>query len=141
MRLEADGGARPLKNPFQTYFSQRGQTGPVAHRRRNLSIIRIIVAVLGAAFAVMILWAFFAAEFWSSFDAITADPWGLVTLADLYLGFFLTAIVIAYFERGLRAVLWIVPLPFLGNVWAVIWFVVRLPELRRRLTGPRASAT
>jgi hypothetical protein len=58
---------------------------------------------------------------------------GIVTLADLYLGFVLTAVVIAGFERGFRAVLWILPLPFLGNVWAVVWFVVRLPELFRRL--------
>lgn len=106
-----------------------------------MTILRAIVAVSGAAFAALIVWAFFAAQFWASFDAITADPWGLVTLADLYLGFFLTAIVIAFFEKGLRAVLWIVPLPFLGNVWAVIWFVVRLPELRRRLTASRSAAT
>ena len=95
--------------------------------------LRGIVGVAGAAFAAMILWAAFAADFWASFDAITADPWGMVTLADLYLGFFLTAIVIAGFERGWLAILWILPLPFLGNVWAVIWFVVRLPALWRRL--------
>jgi hypothetical protein len=106
-----------------------------------LTILRVIIAASGAAFAALILWAFFAAEFWASFDAITADPWGLVTLADLYLGFFLAAIVIAFFERGVRAVLWIVPLPFLGNLWAVVWFVVRLPELRRRLAASRSAAT
>lgn len=98
-------------------------------------VLRGAVAVLGAAFAATIFWAVFAADFWLSFDAITADPWGVVTLADLYLGFFLIAIVIAFFERGMTSIFWILPLPFLGNVWAVIWFVVRLPELRRRLVG------
>ena len=96
-------------------------------------ILRIVIAALGVAFAAMIVWASLTADFFASFDAITADPWGLVTLADLYLGFLLAAIVIVFFERGWRAVLWIAPLPFLGNAWAVIWFVVRLPELRRRL--------
>lgn len=105
-------------------------------------VLRVIVAVLGAAFAALILWASLVADFWASFDAIAADPWGIVTLADLYLGFFLIAIVIACFEGGgIRAVLWIAPLPFLGNVWAVVWFVVRLPRLRRRLMGAHASAT
>ena len=100
-----------------------------------MTVLRIAVAVLGSAFAALILWAVFAADFLASFDAITADPWGVVTLADLYFGFFLTAIVIAAFEGGWRAVLWIVPLPFLGNVWAAIWFVVRLPALLRRLSA------
>lgn len=106
-----------------------------------MQALRALVGIAGAAFAAMIIWAVYAADFWASFDAITADPWGLVTLADLYLGFALTAIIIAGFERGWRAILWIAPLPFLGNVWAVIWFVVRLPELWRRLAaaGNRAS--
>ncbi|RKF06279.1 hypothetical protein DEM25_011635 [Oceaniradius stylonematis] len=98
-----------------------------------MGVLRVMIAGLGIGFFGLIVWASFAADFWASFDAIAADPWGLVTLADLYLGFVLTAVVIAGFERGFRAVLWIVPLPFLGNVWAVIWFVVRLPELYRRL--------
>ena len=107
-----------------------------------MTLLRMIVAVLGAAFAALIVWAVFAADFRASFDAIAADPWGLVTLADLYLGFFLVAIVIAFFEGGgIRALLWIAPLPFLGNVWAVVWFVARLPRLRRRLMAAHASAT
>lgn len=102
--------------------------------------LRMVVGIGGAAFAAMIVWASFSADFWASFDAITADPWGLVTLADLYLGFVLIAIVIAGFERGWTALVWIVPLPFLGNVWAVIWFVVRLPALWRRLSPVRNGA-
>ena len=101
--------------------------------RAIVNMLRKAIGALGAAFLGLIIWASFVADFWASFDAITADPWGLVTLADLYLGFILTAVVIAAFERGWRAVLWIIPLPFLGNVWAVIWFVLRLPELWRRL--------
>lgn len=102
------------------------------------TLLRAVVAIAGIAFAALIVWASLTADFLASFDAITADPWGLVTLADLYLGFVLTAIVIAAFERGWRAIVWIAPLPFLGNVWAVIWFVARLPELLRRLRAMSA---
>lgn len=98
-----------------------------------MAALRWVVAALGTAFALLIVWASLTADFFASFEAITADPWGLVTLADLYLGFFLTAIVIAGFERNWRALACIAPLPFLGNVWAVVWFVVRLPALMRRL--------
>ena len=98
-----------------------------------MTALRWVVAALGAAFALMIIWAVLTADFFASFDAITADPWGVVTLADLNLGLVLTSIVIAGFERDWRAVAWIAPLPFLGNVWAVAWFVVRLPALMRRL--------
>lgn len=100
-----------------------------------ITMLRVTVAALGLAFGAMIIWAVYAADFFASFDAITADPWGLVTLADLYLGFVLTAIVMAGFERGWRAIVWIAPLPFVGNFWAVVWFVIRLPELMRRLRG------
>ena len=102
-----------------------------------MTIARIALALVATAFAALIVWAAMTADFWASFDAITADPWGLVTLADLYLGFLLSAIVIGFFERGWRAVLWILPLPFLGNVWTAFWFVMRLPALARALKGVR----
>ncbi len=101
--------------------------------------VRGLVAVLGAAFAVMIVWASTQSNLWDAVDLITSDPWGQVTLADLYLGFVLTAVVIGFFERGWMALFWIAPMPFLGNVWAVIWFVVRWPELVRRLRGENRS--
>lgn len=64
-----------------------------------------------------------------------ANRWGQVTLADLYLGFFLSAIVIASFEKSpLTAALWILPIPFIGNLWTGIWFLVRLRHLRERLS-------
>lgn len=97
------------------------------------NLMRGLVAILGAAFVAMIVWAATQSDFWAAVDLITSDPWGQVTLADLYLGFVLTAVVIAAFERSWMAVIWIAPLPFLGNAWAVIWFVVRWPELVRRL--------
>ena len=70
---------------------------------------------------------------------MAADPWGLVALVDLYLGFVLIAVVMAFFERGAVAVLWIVPVFVLGNVWAVVWLVVRWPELARCLRGRTRS--
>jgi hypothetical protein len=70
---------------------------------------------------------------------LTSDPWGIVTLADLYLGFLLSAILIAIVERSWLAVIWIVPIPFLGNFWTAIWFVLRIPKLLRAVGHARSA--
>jgi len=65
-----------------------------------------------------------------------SEPWSVVTLIDLYFGFILCAVVIALFERSWPArALWIFPIFVLGNVWTAVWFVLRLPEMARRLRG------
>ena len=98
-----------------------------------MNVLRLLLAVWGLAFAALIVWAVMVGDFWAEGAWLTANPWGIVSLADLYFGFMLSAVVIALVERPLIAVLWILPVPFLGNVWVVVWFVVRLPELRKRL--------
>jgi hypothetical protein len=85
-----------------------------------------------AVLAGSIIWAFSAAPFWESVRLISANPWGVVTLIDLYLGFFIFAIVIARFEpnRALAGVM-IVALPFLGNVVPLAWLALRGLDLVR----------
>ena len=95
--------------------------------------LRILLAVVGTVFLAAIIWAVVTGDFAAASAFLTSDPWGIVTLADLYFGFLLSAVVIALFERNWRAALWIAPIPFLGNVWTVAWFVVRLPALYQRL--------
>ncbi len=63
-----------------------------------------------------------------------SEPWSLVTLIDLYLGFFLGATVICLFEKSsIARLFWAAPIFVLGNIWTTLWFVWRLPELARRL--------
>ncbi|WP_422372599.1 hypothetical protein [Hoeflea sp.] len=96
--------------------------------------LQILLAAAALAFAGLIVFAIADGSFSAAGAWLTSEPWGLVTLADLYLGFMLSALVIWWFERQLPlALLWIVPIPFLGNVWTAIWFVYRLPHLRERL--------
>jgi hypothetical protein len=102
-----------------------------------MSLIRLAIAIAGLAFAALIVWAIRTGDFWAAGNWLTSDPWGIVTLADLYLGFLLTAVVIAAFEPPLKAAFWIIPLPFLGNVWSVIWFVMALPRLVSAAKAPR----
>ncbi|MEM8770119.1 MAG: hypothetical protein AAGD92_00595 [Pseudomonadota bacterium] len=65
---------------------------------------------------------------------MASKPWTIVTLIDLYLGFFLGAAVIWLFERSLWVkLLWAAPVFVLGNVWTAVWFAIRLPEINRRI--------
>jgi hypothetical protein len=98
-----------------------------------MSALRVAYLILGLGLTLAIVFAIKIGSFWAAGHWLTTDPWGVVTLADLYLGLAISAAVIALFERSAVALFWIVPLPFLGNVWTAIWFVLRLPELARRL--------
>lgn len=96
-------------------------------------LIRLVLAIGGAALAALIIWAMATGDFWAEGNWLTSNPWGIVSLADLYLGLLISAVLIALVERPRWAVFWIIPLPLLGNVWTVIWLVSRLGMLFRRL--------
>jgi hypothetical protein len=97
------------------------------------------VALLGAGFAGLIVYAALRGDFGAEFGAITAMPWGQVSLADLYLGFVLYALAVLAVERswGMRA-LWALPVFVMGNVWPCVWIVVRWRVILARLGYPAA---
>lgn len=96
-----------------------------------MTLLRAIVSFSALGLAALIGNALAFGDFREAGAWLVSDPWGIVTLADLYLGFFLSAIVIASVERSWGALFWIAPIPFLGNVWTAIWFVWRIPKLLR----------
>ena len=97
-----------------------------------------IIAALGAiALAFAIVWAGMTAgqSLSEAVGWLVSEPWGVVSLIDLYLGFVLIAILIWVFEPNkLIALAFILPLPILGNVWSAVWLAWRLGALitRRR---------
>lgn len=99
-------------------------------------ISRLFFLLGGLALGAAIVWAMGADD--RGLNIVLLDmlgqPWTLVTLIDLYLGFFISAAIIVLVERswGLR-LFWALPVFFLGNVWAALWLVLRLPSLARRL--------
>ncbi len=104
-----------------------------------MNILRIVFAALGIGLAALIVFAMNTGDFWSAGRWLMTDPWGLTSMADLYLGLAISALFIALFERSWVAGLWIIPLPFLGNVWTVVWLIARLPEIASRLRGSAQS--
>lgn len=101
-----------------------------------MTVSRILFIVLGAGLAALIVWAM-AADGRALGDVLVGmvgQPWVVVTLADLYLGFLIAAAIILLTERRLWVGLfWAIPVFFLGNVWAALWLVLRLPVLVARL--------
>lgn len=101
-----------------------------------MTALRAFLVLAAAVFAGVIVWAFSAAAFWESFGRISADPWGIVALADLSLGFLIASLVIAMSEeRKAVAVGTIAALFVLGNVVTLLWAAWRLPRLQARLAG------
>lgn len=89
-------------------------------------VARILAFLGGLILLAAIARAATQADIFVSFAMISADPWGLVAIVDLYLGFLLMAVVIQVFEgHAIRALLWIIPLVLFGNIVAALWLIVR----------------
>lgn len=100
-----------------------------------------IIAGLGAlALALAIVWASMTAgqSLSEAVGWLVSEPWGVVSLIDLYLGFVLIAILIWVFEPNkLIALVFILPLPILGNVWSAVWLAWRLGRLMAQRSAAR----
>lgn len=97
---------------------------------------RLFLLALSLVLTALIALAVGTGDFSAAGDWLLSRPWGRVTLADLYIGFVLSAIVIGCFERRwILRIVWIAPVFLLGNVWTAIWFAWRAPELFRRLAA------
>lgn len=105
-----------------------------------MTLIRILCLIGGLVLAASIVWAMGAwdGSFGEAISWLISEPWGVVSLIDLYLGFFLIAVLIWLLEPNkMIALAFIIPLPFLGNVWAAVWFAWRLAVvIRGRVATP-----
>lgn len=98
--------------------------------------LRTLFAVLAAGLGGMIVWALAAdgRPLLEILSGLLAEPWAAVTFADLYLGFAISAAIIILTERRLWiGLFWALPVFILGNVWTVIWLILRLDVLHTRL--------
>ncbi|MBT9292018.1 hypothetical protein [Prosthecodimorpha staleyi] len=106
------------------------------------TLIRLAALAAAAVFAGVIVWASRRADLFASFATVAADPWGLVALIDLYLGFVVTTGLVAAFERRVGVVLaFVVALFVLGNLATLGWVAWRAPSIARRLAASAAPPT
>ena len=97
-------------------------------------MLKLAFALPGLILAAAIVWAFGKADFWASGAQLVANPWGLVTLIDLYAGFIITGVIIAGIERW-RPWAWamLAVSLVLGNVVFAAWGALRGAALLRGL--------
>lgn len=99
-----------------------------------MTLVRILSALGGLALLVLIVWAMLTAgqSLSEAIAWLVSEPWGVVSLFDLYLGFFLIAVLIWVLEPNKAiALAFILPLPVLGNVWAAVWVAWRITKVVR----------
>jgi hypothetical protein len=107
-----------------------------------MNILRAALGILALALLGLIIWAATAGPdlhggFMDQAQVLLTLPWGVVTLVDLVIGFVLFAVLVFLTERSwLLAALWAAPVLVLGNMWAAVWFVIRLPHLAKQLSKP-----
>jgi hypothetical protein len=90
---------------------------------------RIIVSLAALAFVAKCISAYSQVGF-TGFDAVLAQPWGMVTLWDVFLGGLCMSAIIFTQEKDWRlGVLWSVSIFALGHVVSAAWVVFRfLPQ-------------
>ncbi len=107
-----------------------------------MNVLRAAIGIFGLALLGLIIWAAVSmtdlhGTFLDQFAVVSTLPWGIVSLVDLYVGFIFFAVIVFLTERSwVVAALWAAPLLILGNVWAAIWLVIRLPHLAKQLSKP-----
>lgn len=107
-----------------------------------MNVLRAAIGIIGLALLGLVIWAAFSMQdlhgtFFDQLAVLTTLPWGVAALADLYIGFLLLAVLVFLTERSwVIAALWAAPIFILGNIWAALWFVIRLPHLTKQLSKP-----
>jgi hypothetical protein len=92
---------------------------------------RAVPLIGGLLLALTLLWASQTGDFGAEGAQLMRMPWGLATLADLYLGFALFACwVLARESHRAVAIAWIAALCVLGNVVAALYVWRALGQAR-----------
>jgi hypothetical protein len=107
-----------------------------------MNVLRAAIALFGLALLGLVIWAATSMQelhgsFLQQLEVLTTLPWGIAAIADLYIGFVFFAVIVFLTERSwVVALLWSAPIFVLGNIWAAIWLVVRMPQLAKQLSKP-----
>ena len=89
-----------------------------------------VIALLGvAAMTAVLIYGFTVGDFGVDGGAILQNPWGIVSLVDLYTGFILFSAWIVYREKSvLASVVWVVLMMVLGFFTASLYVFIALQK-------------
>ena len=87
-----------------------------------MKIIKIFALIGAVAMSIALLNGFINGSFFDDGGQILNNPWGIVSLVDLYVGFALFSLWIIYRESSLSAkIIWVILMMFLGFFTASIY--------------------
>ncbi len=91
-------------------------------------LIAKIIALLGAlAQGGILIYGFTQGDFDAAGQFFMNDPWGIVSLVDVYVGFVFFSVWVIYREKNLIAALaWVVAIMILGNFPAGVYAFLAL---------------
>lgn len=107
-------------------------------------LIRLLLVLVLAVFCASFVWAGKQANLVQALSAMASDPWGAVTLLDLYTGLIVVSIWIFHVERrSWVAALWTVGLFGLGNFATLLYLLGRSFKVQSpcEMFLPRESAS
>tara|TARA_B100000902_G_scaffold20217_1_gene24262 strand:- start:16409 stop:16726 length:318 start_codon:yes stop_codon:yes gene_type:complete len=93
-----------------------------------MTIAKLISYCIAAAMTIVILWAQSQVSILDS--PIPQLPWGIVSLVDLYAGFTIFGLWIAYKEPVQKTIFWIIALIVLGNLTTAIYVIYSIRKSR-----------
>jgi uncharacterized membrane protein len=87
-----------------------------------------ILSVVGMlAMVIVLIYGFTVGDFNTDGAVLLQNPWGIVSIVDLYVGFALFSGWIVYREQSLaRAVIWVILMMVLGSLTASVYAFVAL---------------
>lgn len=87
-----------------------------------------VVSLLGVlAMSVVLVYGFTVGNFASDGSEILSNPWGIVSLVDLYVGFGLFSVWIVYREEEIyKAVIWVILMMVLGFFAGSLYVLIAL---------------
>ena len=81
----------------------------------NMNVAKVISGLGVLAMTAVLIYGFTVGDFGSDGAALLQNPWGMVSMVDLYTGFILFSAWIVYREKSiLRSVIWVVLMMVLG---------------------------
>lgn len=97
----------------------------------NLRYVRTVAWTGLAALSVVLVYALTAGHFSADAALLLANPWGLATLVDIYVGFSLFSCWILWREDNkARAAAWVALVLATGNIASTIYVLLALRESR-----------
>lgn len=104
---------------------------------------RVLAWLCLVAMSAALIYGFIVGSFFQDGRELLSNPWGIVSLVDLYVGFILFSIWIVYREKSpWRSIIWVILMMVLGFFTGALYTVIALEtshrDWRRFWLGKRA---